>query len=261
MSDNGSSHRAEGGAEPATVPSGRIGIFDIVRGAAVVSMVLFHLCYDLKFIAGVPLPWFEPPLQDVWRCSISWTFLFVAGCMCPLSGSNLRRAVQYGAVALAIWVVTTVAAVDVPISFGIIYCMAACTFVAWALSLAHALPRGRVAALVLAAAFVLLLGLPDGYVGIAGLRAEIPRALYDSGLLSWLGLPGGGFASGDYYPLLPYLMLYLAGAACAGTWREAGYPTWAKDCRCAPLELVGRHALLVYVVHQPLLLAVTGLLA
>lgn len=261
MSDTGSPHRAESGAEPVTVPSGRIGIFDIVRGAAVVSMVLFHLCYDLKFIAGVPLPWFEPPLQDVWRCSISWTFLFVAGCMCPLSRSNLRRAVQYGAIALAIWVVTTVAAVDVPISFGIIYCMAACTLVAWALSRAHALPRGRVAALVLAAAFVLLLGLPDGYVGIAGLRAEIPRALYDSGLLSWLGLPGGGFSSGDYYPLLPYLMLYLAGAAMGTEWAGDGYPAWAREARFEPLALVGHHALAVYVLHQPALLAVSALVA
>ena len=81
---------------------GRIGVFDVARGAAVISMVLFHLCYDLAFIGNVELPWFSSPLLDVWRASISWTFLFVAGCMCPLSRSNLRRALQYGAVALLI---------------------------------------------------------------------------------------------------------------------------------------------------------------
>lgn len=248
----GGSSRAKG-----TGGSGRIGVFDVARGAAVVSMVLFHLCYDLRYIWGVDLAWFSNPLREVWRCSISWTFLFIAGCMCPLSRSNLRRAAQYGAVALGIWVVTSVAAVDTPISFGIIYCMAACTLVAWALSRAGALPRGPVAAVILIVAFILLLDLRHGTVGLGGLTLEVPRSLYDSGLLAWLGLPGDGFTSGDYYPLLPYLMLYLAGAAMGTTWARRGYPAWAREARLGPLGLVGRHALAVYVVHQPVLLGVS----
>ena len=240
---------------------GRIGVFDLVRGAAVVSMVLFHLCYDLKYIYGVDLPWFALTLQELWRCSISWTFLFIAGCMCPLSRSNLRRAAQYGAMALGIWVVTTVAAVDTPISFGIIYCMAACTLVAWALSRLRALPRGPVAAALLFLAFVLLLDLRHGTVGLGTLTLELPDALYDSGLLAWLGLPGAGFSSGDYYPLLPYLCLFLAGAAMGGAWAGRGYPAWAREARLGPLNALGRHALAVYVVHQPVLLVVAGLVS
>lgn len=236
---------------------GRVGVFDVVRGFSVVSMVLFHLCYDLRFIAGVPLPWFAPPLQDVWRASISWTFLFVAGCMCPLSRSNLKRGLQYGAVALGIWVVTTVSAVDTPISFGIIYCMAACTLVAWALSRHGALPRGRVAAVALFVAFLALQGLPRGEVGVGPLVVRLPGVLYETPWLSWLGLPGPGFASGDYYPLLPYLCMYLTGAAMGWMWARRGYPAWARTAHAAPLSAVGRHALLVYVVHQPVLLALT----
>ncbi|MBM6775282.1 DUF1624 domain-containing protein [Olsenella profusa] len=238
-----------------------MGVFDVVRGFSVVSMVLFHLCYDLRFLAGVPLAWFAPPLQDVWRASISWTFLFVAGCMCPLSRSNLRRGLSYAAVALAIWVVTTVAAVDTPISFGIIYCMAACTLVSWALSRVGALPRGRVAALVLFVAFLALQGISRGTVGLGPLSVELPPALYETPWLAWLGLPGGGFSSGDYYPLLPYLFMYLAGAALGARWGQRGYPAWAREAHVAPLSFVGRHALVVYVVHQPVLLALTMLLA
>lgn len=248
---------------PVAPRAGRIGIFDAVRGFSVVSMVLFHLCYDLRFIAqaGEGMTWFAPPLQDVWRCSISWTFLFVAGCMCPLSRSNLRRAGQYGAVALAIWVVTTVAAVDTPISFGIIYCMAACTFVAWALGRLGALPRGPVAAALLFVAFLALQGLSDGTVGIGSLSVRLPQELYATPWLSWLGLPDAGFASGDYYPLLPYLLLYLAGAAMGAHWARSGYPEWARAAHIAPLNFVGRHALAVYVVHQPVLLVLCGLIA
>lgn len=239
----------------------RIGIFDLVRGFSVVSMVLFHLCYDLRFIMGVDVGWFEPPLQDVWRSSISWTFLFVAGCMCPLSRSNLRRSAEYGVVALAIWVATSVVAVDVPISFGIIYCMAACTFVAWALSRAGALPRGRLAAIVLILVFLALQDLRDGTVGLGPLSVQLPEGLYETAWLAWLGLPGGSFASGDYYPVLPYLALYLAGAAMGSRWKERGYPRWACEARVAPLNFVGRHALIVYIAHQPVILGLSALIA
>ncbi len=234
---------------------GRIGVFDAVRGLSVISMVLFHLCYDLRFIYGFDLGWFAPPLQDAWRASISWTFVFVAGCMFSLSRSNLRRGAQYAAVALAIFVVTSVASVDTPISFGIIYCMAACTLVTWALAAGGLVPRGPVAAAALAVAFVALLDLPRGSVGIGPVSVILPEGAYGTEWLSWLGLPGPAFSSGDYYPLLPYLMLYLAGVAMGSFWAERGYPGWARRLRVAPLNFVGRHALVVYVVHQPVLLA------
>lgn len=238
-------------------PAGRIGIFDIARGAAVISMLLFHLCYDLAFIGGVSLPWFASPLLDVWRSTISWTFLFVAGCMCPLSRSNLRRALQYGAVALLIWVVTSIASVDTAISFGIIYCMAACTLVAWALGRIGTLPSGPVAAVVLFVVFIALLNVRDGVMGVGPLALELPEALYETPWLSWLGFPGPGFSSGDYYPLLPYLFIYLAGAAMGSWWSSRGYPAWARAARCPALTWFGRHALIVYIAHQPVLLLIT----
>ena len=239
---------------------GRLRLFDTIRGFSIVSMVAFHLCYDLKFIAGHELAWFEPPLRDIWRASISWTFLFVAGCMCALSRHNGRRALRYGAFALAIYLVTSIAAVDTPISFGIIYCMAACTFVEWLLEQLRLSPKGPVAAVALFVCFVLLLPLARGRIGIGPFMIAVPSAPYDSGLFSWLGMPGPGFASGDYYPLLPYLMIYLAGSAMGWWWKERGFPSVAYQVGCPPLEAIGRHPLIVYAVHQPLLLALVSVL-
>lgn len=239
---------------------GRVGVFDVVRGFSVVSMVAFHFCYDLKFITGVDLAWFAPPLQDVWRASISWTFLFVAGCMCALSRNNAKRGLVYMAFALAVFVVTSVAGVDTPISFGIIFCMAASTLVEWALERVGLEPRGYVAGAVLFAAFVLSLRVPQGHVGLGALGIALPQGLYATEWLSWLGFPGPHFASGDYYPLIPYALMYLAGAAVGRTWQKAGYPGWAYSFDFAPLSLVGRHALLVYALHQPILLAIASAL-
>lgn len=223
-------------------------------------MVLFHYCYDLRFLAGVRLDWFVPPLMDVWRDSISWTFLVVAGCMYAYSRSNLRRGLRYALVALLIWLVTYLAGVDTPISFGIIYCMAACTLVAWALGRLGLVPRGGLWALILLVVFLLLHGLPYGHLGFGALLVPLPSRLYSLGHLAWLGLPGPGFASGDYYPLLPYLPLYLCGTAVGLHLRDVGHPDWMHQVRCAPLELMGRHALPIYVIHQPLLLLLSGVL-
>lgn len=218
------------------------------------SMVAFHFCYDLKFIAGKPLDWFAPPLQDIWRASISWTFLFIAGCMCSFSRNNIRRALKYGAVALAIYVATSVAAVDDPISFGIIFCDASCTLVVGLLDRANLVPKSPPIAALFLACFLVMLPLAQGRIGIGPLCVTLPSSWYETPWLSWLGLPGPGFVSGDYYPVLPYLFLYLCGTSMGWWWKQTGYPEFMLTLRCAPLEFVGRHALPIYVIHQPVLL-------
>ena len=108
----------------------RITIFDTVRGFTMLSMAGFHACYDLAYLYGWEMPWFtETVFQDIWRASISWVFLFIAGWMCTLSRNNGKRALKYAAAALIVWMATTLVSVDDSVNFGIIYCMAACTAV------------------------------------------------------------------------------------------------------------------------------------
>lgn len=106
----------------------RITIFDTVRGFTMISMAGFHACYDLAYLYGWDMPWFtQTVFQDIWRASISWVFLFIAGWMCTLSRNNIKRAAKYALAALVVWLATTLVSVDDSVSFGIIYCMAACT--------------------------------------------------------------------------------------------------------------------------------------
>jgi len=238
----------------------RVHGFDVLRGFSVISMVAFHLCYDLKFIMGVPLTWFAPPLQDIWRASISWTFVFIAGAMFAWSRDNFKRSMRYLLAAAVVFLVTTFIAVDVPISFGIIYCMGACTLSCWLLGRCSIRPSGSLAALLLFACFLVFWGLPVGHLGMGPLQLPIPRQLYATPWFSWLGLPGPHFASGDYYPLMPFLFLYLAGSAMGRKWRSDGVPDYLADLRSDVLELVGKHALPIYLLHQPLLFGALMLL-
>lgn len=106
----------------------RITVFDTIRGFTMLSMAGFHACYDLAYLYGWEMPWFTQTIfQDIWRASISWVFLFIAGWMCTLSRNNIKRAAKYAASALVVWIATTLVSVDDSVNFGIIYCMAACT--------------------------------------------------------------------------------------------------------------------------------------
>lgn len=244
----------------------RIHGYDVIRGFSVISMVLFHFCYDLAYINGLSMPWFVgTTLQNIWRASISWVFLVLAGIMCAYSRNNVKRGAKYLAVAILIWLVTSYAMPSEAISFGIIYCMAASTLITAALmwlgnklGLKATKPLLVLAGFTCFVLFLLSLQVPWGSFGLGafgGPTLPVPNVLYN-GRLSWLGFMSSDFYSADYYPIIPYTLLFLSGASLGQIIKLHGAPAWLKDLRCAPIEFVGRHALEVYILHQPVLLLI-----
>jgi uncharacterized membrane protein len=54
--------------------------------------------------------------------------------------------------------------------------------------------------------------------------------------------------------------MYAAGISFGRAMKGRTYPTWFLAIRCRPLEFIGRHALAVYVIHQPVLLVIAFLI-
>lgn len=226
----------------------RIRGFDVLRGLTVVSMMLFHAMYDLVYLYGFRIGWFENVLiQNAWRCSISWTFLFLAGWMFGFSKSNLKRGAKYTLVAALVFIATSIAQVDIPINFGIIYCMAASTLLTYAIS---KIPARIDPGLGCVLCLVLFIA-----------TYQLPRSTYEIQYLAWLGLPSGTFSSGDYYPLLPYTLMYGAGYFSMQVYKlqSDDYSGVPFTLTCKPLEAIGRHSLELYLIHQPLILLLFSL--
>ncbi len=220
----------------------RIHIFDDIRGLTIISMVTFHVCYDLAYLYTLPMGWFTTgPFQDIWRCSISWTFLFLAGWSTSFSRNNLKRGLLYSAMALLVWVATSIAAVDTPVNYGILFCMGASTLL-YACSEKIKTRNPLLITLLALVAFFL--------------TYRIPRTTYPVEHLAWLGFPSPTFMSGDYYPLVPYFFMYMVGAGCARIFNETAdeYPSWATRRWSRLLEYIGTKSLIIYLVHQPLAL-------
>ena len=89
----------------------------------------------------------------------------------------------------------------------------------------------------------------------------IPKAVYPLPYLAWLGFPGPGFVSGDYYPLIPFVFMYLTGFFTAQAAQASSHeaPAWAYANPIPALAVLGRHALPFYLLHQPVILGVLEL--
>jgi uncharacterized membrane protein len=83
----------------------------------------------------------------------------------------------------------------------------------------------------------------------------------DSHYLWIFGFTYPGFASADYFPLLPWLFVFLFGTWLGGPVRERRLPKWVYDIKPPFLPRVGRQAFLIYLLHQPLLYSITMLIA
>ena len=95
----------------------------------------------------------------------------------------------------------------------------------------------------------------NGFWNLPGGRLALPQALYASYPTAYLGFMPKSFFSTDYFPLLPWLFLFWAGYFLhhlVGRGRLAPL----RRSVCPPLGWMGRHSLVLYLLHQPVILGV-----
>lgn len=82
------------------------------------------------------------------------------------------------------------------------------------------------------------------------------RSVFQSGWLAWTGLGMEVRPSMDFIPMVPWLAPFLLGIAVAKFAPPVRLePRWPQCFPVQALAWPGRHSLAVYLVHQPVLLA------
>lgn len=233
---------------------GRYRFVDDLRGLLVLNMTLYHALYDLVFLFGYDIPWYLGRGAYLWQQSIAMGFVFLAGAGARLSRDNLRR----GLVTLAgAFVVSAVAGfMGQPIYFGVLHLLGCCMLLCHFLRPLWERVSAPVGTALCGGLFLLCRGVPRGYLGIGELRlAALPRGLYSrAGYV--FGFPDGSLPSADYVPLIPWVFLFFAGLFFFG-WL---LPRCARIEKSTPvLGAVGRNALLIYLLHQPVVYGVLWL--
>lgn len=226
---------------------------DAARGVAILMMVVYHLVYDLDVFGGYAIN-STGGFWALFADATAFSFLFLVGISLAISHKKARgrqpegnlfgkyllrgsRIFGYGLVITAAfwlfgmgWVV-----------FGILHLIGA------SIILAYPFLNLRLPNLVLGVA-VLAAGL---YLDALNLSAQSPWLLP-------LGVVPEGLFMPDYRPLLPWFGVVLIGLFFGNVLYAGGrmnaFPESTPPA-ARPLLPLGRHSLFIYMVHQPVLIA------
>ena len=243
--------RAQG---PGAIAGRRIAIVDAARGVAILAMVVYHFAWDLSLFGYLETDVGRDPTWRAFAAGIAGSFLTLVGVSLALAHGDAIRwrafarrfatiAGAAGLVSLGSWMVFP----DRWIYFGILHGIALSSLIGLAFVRAPAFVAAVAAIAVFAA----------GWLWRGGVFVH-PAWL-------WLGLSVHVPATNDYVPLIPWSGLTLAGIALARSAVDLGLA--ARLAGRAPgrsgrgLAAAGRHSLLIYLVHQPVLIGLVWLAA
>jgi len=230
----------------------RIQIIDALRGFAVVLMVAHHLLYNLAEFLGAPWWLFSNPVFDVLHYIFAGLFILLSGVSSRFSRGNVERGSI--AIVLAVMISYVTYRMDMPIWFGVLHLLGfsmlffGLTQRFWDLIPKKAAPFIYIALIVLSALA----------------KTNIPLATENVWLndaLNILGWPQPGFRSFDYFPLLPWVFVFLLGTWAGIYIKDRKLPGWFYEAAPPVFPAIGRKALLIYVLHQPVLYALVMVIA
>ena len=238
----------------------RYGVIDAIRGIAVLNMILFHLCYDVFAVFGVWEDFFKSFPAVIWERLICFSFIVVSGVSLNFSRRGWRRGLIVLLCGMAVTLATVVLTPDQAIWFGVLHflgiAMILGSFLRKLPDILHPL-WSMIAFFIL---FMLTYGIPEGYIGLFSFPLiHLPDTLYQYPWFSCFGFPSETFFSADYFPILPWIFLYFFGYEL---WRFIKQKELDRFFirRIPVLDFIGRHSLIIYMVHQPILYGVCCLI-
>ena len=211
-----------------------------MRGIAIIMMIAFHFIYDLNSFGFSDIPLFTHWAGIAWRCLIVFLFLSAVGISLVIAHSKgikfkkfLKRLLYLGIAALFVSAGTYVMFPDGWVYFGILHLIWFSTIIA-----------------------ISFVNLPKTSLLIAALI--LISAIFDQPNLSFISYflePYLPFGSVDYYPLFPWLSFVFIGIYLGHN------PYYQKIFifRLNWLEVIGKHALIIYLTHQIVLFSIVSL--
>ena len=224
---------------------------DTLRGMTLVSMMVYHACWDLVYLFRQDWAWYRSFGAHLWQQSICWTFILLSGYCFHLGHHRLRRGLLSLGGGALVSAVSQVA--GSPIHWGVLTLLGATALLTIPLDpLLRRLPAraGLAGSFCL---FFLLREVNQGYLGFEGAALlTLPADWYQNSLTALLGFPGPDFFSADYFSLLPWLFLFWTGYFLYRLRPEGE----GRELRLPLVTTLGRHSLVAYLLHQPLIYGV-----
>ena len=228
--------------------SGRIYFLDEMRGVALIGMIIYHTAYDLYAIFGVKFNFYST-LWNALQMFVCCSFIIIAG----ISARLTKNALKHGAVVFCAGLLMTLGTYifmpELVIWFGVLHFLGVSIMLYYCFRKPVSKAPALICGAVSLALFLCLRGFSGGTVLFG--QAAVPRELYFTNLLAPLGLPGPGFSSADYFPLIPWFFLFLFGCFIGKYFKERRVPDFMQKRRSDFLCKIGSNTLIIYILHQP----------
>ena len=226
----------------------RIEIIDALRGFAVMMMVIHHALYNSAAFLGAPWWLYSNPVFNVLQAIFIGIFIAISGISSRFSRGNTER----GAIVIVIAVIITYATIrmDMPIYFGILHLLGF-------FMIFYGLTRKFWDSIPEKAAPYIYIVLTIMSVAARVYLSPTSENLVIRDILSVLGWKQPGFVNYDYQTILPWIFIFLFGTWVGKHIREERFPNWFYEKKVPFFPLIGRHALMIYVLHQPIMFGLT----
>jgi len=215
----------------------RLWEIDTFRGFALVLMIIYHLLYDLKEFYNFDIAYNQGIFFIIGKTA-AILFILIAGVSCTFSKNNTLRAFKLIAWGYVIFLVMYIAVPGSNIVFGILQFLGVCI-------LLSPVFKNISPYLLMAIGTIIILS-----------GDSISKISISHNWLAPLGFMGPNFYSVDYFPLIPWFGVFLLGIALRKVVYKQERSLFATSGRYfRPFTKVGQHTLIIYLVHQPLIMA------
>jgi uncharacterized membrane protein len=218
-------------------------------------MVLHHAMYDAVYTLGGAEWLYWNPVIAVLHYIFAGVFIALAGMSSRLSRSNWRRGGMCAMAAAAVSFVTALA--GDPVRFGVLHLLASCMLLyALGEELSGRLKRKKTAG---SGAAALSYALTAALVAFSAFAVN--KLDYEFPFSYVLGWTGNGFYSADHFPLLPWAFVFAFGAVFGGAVKRGSLPERLQTLRIPLFPAIGRHSMVIYLIHQPILYGIALLIS
>lgn len=219
----------------------RIWEVDFCKGLAFLGMLFFHIIFDLHEWKGFNIN-YQTGIY-AWIGDLSAIlFIVLSGVSIHFSKNPLKRGLKIFGVAALITIITFFMGPLMVIWFGILHCLGVCAI------LYPLLKKVPTSLLVL------------GAIGIVLMQGFIQSMRVNVYFFVPLGIIPQRFASADYFPLIPWLGVYVLGMVVGRVLYKEPVSRFRHSGQTFFITKLGKHTLLLYIIHQPILYLLLSLI-
>ena len=213
----------------------RIGLIDFFRGLLIIGMVIYHLGYTISEIYRVDINFINPVTYYIQLIGVS-LFILLCGIASNFSRNNLKRGIKMFALALLITLVTYFYNPSFYIKFGILHFLGVATI------LYHFYQKFTYQSLI----FLLFITIS---ITLVIAQIDVTHNYFFP-----IGLYTDSFTSSDYVPIFGFIIPFVIGNIIGKYLKPRNWPKTRVDNNV--ITTIGKHGLIIYILHQPIIIGV-----